>query len=238
MSPLRYVVLITALVQLFSPAVIKFNEQGIGTDALITPANYAFVIWGPITIASLLYSIFQLLPKQRQNTLYDRMAMPLSMTFAGFTTWLHAAKNEWLWVTIGIFMIMWMGLIWAYYELKKEKKKSSLIVYMLVHGTLGLYIGWSTVAIIVNLGAALRFYGYIYPGEESLVAYLVLLAAATINALAVQRFLKVNWFYTFTIVWAYAAVAINSSFKGSSIIPLLSIVASALVFGYALIQKR
>jgi hypothetical protein len=54
----------------------------------------------------------------------------------------------------------------------------------------------------------------------------------------VQRFVRTNWFYTGTIVWAIVAVAIGAQEKGSSIISTIAILAALLVITYALWEAK
>lgn len=230
---IRYIVAFLALLQLISPTFISFDEDGIGTEALITPADYAFAIWGPIVILCAVYAVYQLLPGQGKNKFFDELNKPLVLVFTGFTVWLYAAGREWLWITLAVFIGMWLALLKGYNHFLKNKSQLEHSGKNIVYSMLGLYLGWSTIAIFANLTSALRFENSISPTESSLFTYTVILVAATINALVIQYFVKTNWFYTGTIIWAFIAVAVGAGEKGSQIVQVLSVMASIIVLGYA-----
>lgn len=219
--------MVFAVGQIVSSAFGGFQGKGAFSAALITPAGYAFAIWGVITLGCLVYGVYQLLPSQRKNKLYDRMAAPLTITFIGFSVWLLAAARDWLWATVAIFVVMLVSLWAAYGQLQKSKIKLSAFESFLIKGTLGLYLGWSTVAIVLNVMAALAYYNVIFVDERSLLAYIGILLVALVHALWGWRRIGANYYYAGTIIWAFVAVAVRTNAQGSFL--LTAIAAAAVV---------
>ena len=54
---------------------------------LITPAGYAFAIWGPIFLLLLAYAVYQALPAQRTSPLLRRVGLPIALACLGDTVW-------------------------------------------------------------------------------------------------------------------------------------------------------
>lgn len=65
-----------ALLQIVVPiftgeAINQVSSEGPGS--LVAPAGYAFIIWGPITLLSLAYAVYQALPFKRKDPLLRRV---------------------------------------------------------------------------------------------------------------------------------------------------------------------
>ena len=125
----------------------------------ITPAGYTFAIWGVIELLSLGYAIWALWWRKRSDpTLLDRLAVPLAVVFAGFSAWLVAAELEPNWATLAVFVVMILGLLRALSVALTERNAIAAwprLGRWLLWGTLGLYTGWSSIAIWLNLTTGL-----------------------------------------------------------------------------------
>ena len=88
----------------------------------------------------------------------EQLTHPLLVTAVGFSVWLAAAELEPNWTTLVVFLIMLAGLLRAMaYALEQRAaiKAWSPLARLLLWGTLGLYTGWSSVAIWLNFCTAL-----------------------------------------------------------------------------------
>ena len=65
--------LVFALAQILAPLLPSIGignpvgEQSADTQTLITPAGWAFAIWGPLYFGTLVYAVYQLLPRHRRG---------------------------------------------------------------------------------------------------------------------------------------------------------------------------
>lgn len=206
-----------------------FEGEETFAGPIITPAGYAFAIWGVITLGCVIYGVYQLLPKQRTNKLFDQISLPLLITFTGFILWIYAATRSWLWTTVVIFVSMLISLWWAYSYILKSKQKFNWFENLLIKGTLGLYIGWATVATVINAATALNFYGYIYPDIRSITVYIIFLVVALVNSLFGLRKIEYNAYYFGTIIWAFFAVAVRTFEQNSIVLSMISLTAVGVV---------
>lgn len=229
MSWKRGLVFILSIGQILMSYFGGFEGEETFAGPIITPAGYAFAIWGVITLGCVIYGMYQLLPKQRTNKLYEQMALPLLITFSGFILWIYAATRNWLWATVVIFVTMLISLWWAYSYILKSKQKFNLIENILMKGTFGLYIGWATVATVINAVTALSFYGYIYPDTRTIPVYIIVLLVALGNSLFGLRKIEYNVYYFVTIIWAFFAVAVRTFEQNSIVLSLISLSAIGVV---------
>src|SRR5690242_6638514 len=83
----RIAVLLAAVLQVLTPLLPQFGiGEPIGSRSdsvrtLITPAGWAFSIWGALYAGSALFAIYQALPSQRDKPLLDRVRLPAAGAF-------------------------------------------------------------------------------------------------------------------------------------------------------------
>ena len=95
---MRWAALLLALSQLATPPIImrvygEFLSTGATNDAVITPARYAFSIWGLITCSR--RHLRRRSAPRAGRTVGDSPARGLSVVFVGFTGWLLIAAQNW-----------------------------------------------------------------------------------------------------------------------------------------------
>ena len=234
----RILVLIFALAQIFMTIFGGFNGQSSYSTAIITPAGYAFSIWGIILLGCTIYAIYQLLPSQRKNTLFDELALFVSITCIGYSSWIFAAAREWLWTTVFIFMIMLIALWEVYTMITLYKKRLSRFQSILLRGTFGIYIGWATAAIPLNISAALVYHRVIYSDERSVAVYFLFLIATLSHAVWGQWKIGRNYYYTATIIWAFAAIVVGTVERGSTILALISLTSIMIFAGFVYMTHK
>src|SRR5690348_6910524 len=60
--------------------------------SLFAPASYTHLIWAAIGATALIYAIFQLLPAQSEQRLYDELAKPFVLTNGFSMAWVAAVR--------------------------------------------------------------------------------------------------------------------------------------------------
>ncbi len=204
----QILVLIAAVVQIVSPTFFKFREtnEQISRDPQFTPAGYTFAIWGVITLLALLYSIYQLVPNRALVGLHQKIATKLIGLYLSFSFWLLAASKDWLIFTVIIFICMFFLAYFIFKEIIKQKNELTLYDKIFLEAQIGLYLGWPTIAIFANMGAALKFYGISDLGTTGVIWQTILLIAALSNAIYILYKVKANYFFVGTIAWAFVGI--------------------------------
>ncbi|MET8299104.1 hypothetical protein ABZW02_34470, partial [Streptomyces sp. NPDC005180] len=135
----------------------------------------------------------------------DALAAPLTVVFAGFSCWLAAAEIEPVWATVAIFAVMIAGLLRAMSIAMRYRRTIAGWPGMprhLLWWMLGIYTGWSTIAIWVNLTTAFVGSGAPSTGPVGIVGQMAVLAGATATAVTILRWANGLLPYTLAALWA------------------------------------
>ena len=203
----RIAVVLAVIVQIgstFLPA-LGFGEQiGARSDAVrtaITPAGWAFAIWGPLFLGSALFAIWQALPAQRCNRLLSRIAWPAAIALAAQGVWaIYTQFANLTFVSVAIIFTSLVGLLIVlrdltqHYELRRGERWLAALV-------LSALAAWLTAASIVNVSAALAYSGL---GGDFKIAWAAAVMVAIGGIIAAFATLKSrgNPWYALVFCWA------------------------------------
>ena len=107
-----------AMTQVFAPFFSEFTGIGRTIEAQAAadpvtnpevPAGYTFSIWFIIFVLSLIYAIYQVLPHQRENKLFQRIGGLTAISFFLSTAWMLIVQifgDGWVLVAIIILMLI------------------------------------------------------------------------------------------------------------------------------------
>ncbi|MFF3637464.1 hypothetical protein [Streptomyces sp. NPDC002250] len=187
----------------------------------IVPVGWAFSIWGLIELLSLAYAVWALPDSRPDNRLRDELAVPLTIVYAGFSCWLVAAEIEPVWTTVVVFAIMIAGLLKAL-QIALHNRDAigewSRPAQWLIWWTIGIYSGWSTMAIWINLTTAMAGSGAPISGTWGISAQLVVLAGATATAVLITRWTDALLPYTLAACWALATAGLGAAGAGETLL--------------------
>lgn len=141
---------------------------------LLTPAGWAFSIWGLIFLSLAAYAVWQLLPAQRRSPLPDAVALPLSVASVAAGLWVVCFSYELIAVCTALMLLTLGALIIGYGRARRLVRGGAAPA--LASGPLSLFLGWISVATVVNLTLALRELGWTPPVNLSVLLSVVLLA--------------------------------------------------------------
>lgn len=187
-----------------------FNGQTNGEvsykyPTLLTPAGYAFSIWGVIFLSLLVYAVWQLLPSQRRNPLPDAVALPLTVANLLTGLWLVVFAYERLALSALVMLGVLISLILVYGRARRlvlagaSPTLSSL--------PFALFLGWISVATVINITLGLWSWGW--HGEENvrvLLTALLLTVVVALGLLVAREFREVA--FPLVVAWALVAIGI------------------------------
>ncbi|WP_337191213.1 hypothetical protein [Parapontixanthobacter aurantiacus] len=210
-----------------------------GVDTLITPAGWAFSIWGPLYVGSALFAVWQAWPTQVKNPLLDRIGWPAAGVFAGNGVWaLYTQLNDLTGISVLIItfsLVCSLVVLRAFVETPrpftfKEKWLAALPLCALS--------GWLTAATIVNASAALKYHGLVLSSQEGAnMTAIVLVGGALLVALALLRSRGMPW-YALAFLWALTGIYFAGG-QQFEIIAVATMIAAVLVLiGMAAPLKR
>ena len=177
----------------------------------LTPASYAFIIWGLIYTALLVFIIYQLLPAGRARPEIQRIGGWFIVSSAMNIAWLLLWHFQYIESTLFIMLALLISLIAIYSRTRVPGPPVRDAAYWLLSVPFSLYLGWLTVAILSNLSV---FLAHTY-GESKEIAgmspttYSVwLLIIASVIALWVA-YRHHDPFYLLPIVWGLIAIGVE-----------------------------
>lgn len=228
----RWIAAALALTQLAAPLIASavapdFLKSGATNQALITPAGYAFSLWGLITLLSAATAIV-ILRYGLGSWWETSVLVDASVAFVGFSVWLLIAAQDWLWVSVAVFAAMVSALIHIMRLLVRRRHDLTCPAWvaLLATVTFGLYLGWSSIALFANVAAALINSGV----SASAVGWQsIVLVAATVCALVLTRMLRGTPGYAAGVVWALVAIAVGSANRDNTFLSTTAVVATVLV---------
>ena len=194
------------------------NEISDKYPTVITPAGWAFSIWGLIYTGLIAFSTYQLLPSQIAELRRARVPYVLScvLNCAWILLWHHFQIGA-----CAVVIILLLGsLFWVNANIEEP---GSFVEGTLTKGVFGLYAGWVTVASLVNLLVYLVSAGVEWSNGLWNVVGIVCLVVAFVATVAVRISLR-NFVYPLAVAWAAAAIGASQSGKNTAIVVTTALV--------------
>ena len=178
---------------------------------LVTPANYAFAIWGLIYVGLIALAIYQALPSQRNNFFLKQIGYKLAIASWSQIIWVFCFLYRQYAVSFLAMLGILLPLISAYWCL--PFKNSSVRIpakdRWLIRHPISLYLSWISVATIVNGATVLTSWEWNGWGlsPEIWTIVVLLLAAFVTNLVSIPR---LDFVYAGVFIWALIAIAIKN----------------------------
>ena len=210
---------------------LPLNGQGTGEisdrfDVYFVPAGYVFSIWGLIYLALIGYSIYQVLPAQRENPRLRRIGWLYVMSCAANIAWLFLWHYEAFELTIVAMGTLLVLLIAIYLSLGTGRTPTSMAETWLVRVPFSIYLGWITVATIANVTSLLDYLNWGGWGIGPEVWAVIMLVAGAVIASAVS-ITRGDVAYVLVIVWAFVGITVKHS--GTPTVAVTAAVMAAVV---------
>jgi hypothetical protein len=166
---------------------------------LLTPAGYAFSIWGVIFLGLIGYAVWQLLPAARQLSLPDALAKPLILACLGIAAWVVVFAHELILPSAGVMLLILGSLIVAYGRTRRRIFAGAAPA--LAGVPFSLFLGWISVAAVINFTIALRQLGW-QPAEGAAVTLSLGLIVVIVGlGLLISRVFR-DMVFPLVVAWA------------------------------------
>lgn len=237
----RFAVLIAAALQILTPLLPQLGVGvpiGTRSDAVrtvITPAGWAFSIWGALYAGSVAFAIYQALPAQRDNALLRDIRWPATGAFLGNALWAAYTQVYGLSrvsVLIILGTLLCLLLIYRIISPARLSKGERWLVYL----PFSALAAWLTVATTVNIAAALRFHGVEGGAAAPMIGAAVIVVAGAIAAAALIEG-RGNLPFATVFLWALAAIFAAGG-QEAGVIAAAAVAAAVLVVGGAVAGAR
>jgi hypothetical protein len=144
---------------------------------LVAPAGPAFSIWSVIYAGLVALAVFQLLPARRTDPRQRRAGWLVLASLVLNAGWILCVQAGWVAVTVPVIVALLAVLVAAWVRLLRTPPTSRAEA-VVVDGTVGLYLGWVSIATVANAAAALADAGVDRTGTAATTWAVVVLALA------------------------------------------------------------
>lgn len=126
---------------------------------VLAPAGAAFAIWSVIYLGLLAYALWQLLPGQATKPLHRAVGYGVAASALLNAVWIVCVQAWRIAESFVIILILLGVLLVTFVRVCRRQRRGTVAEIVLVDGTVGLYLGWVTVAAAANLAAWLADIG-------------------------------------------------------------------------------
>ena len=233
--------IITIAVNVMSNA-LPFNglsapEIADSFDVYFVPAGYVFSIWGVIYLGLIAYTVFQLLPTQRENPRLRQTGWWFVLSCAANSIWLFLWHYGYFALSVVAMLILLISLIVIYLRLGIGRLTVPAVEGWLVHLPFSVYLGWITVATIANITAFFDYINWNGFGIAPEIWTIIMLVAA-IAVAGLMLYSRQDIAYLLVLIWAFIGIGVEQSDTSQVVIAAyLAATIVAIFVILAIIQK-
>ncbi|WP_328292039.1 tryptophan-rich sensory protein [Kineococcus sp. NBC_00420] len=193
---LRQVVVVTSAVLGIAGATVGSGAFGgtpiasaaggaLSADAtLVAPAGPAFAIWSVVYTGLVGLTVWQALPAHRDDARQRSTGWLTAASLVLNAVWIGTVQAGQVELSVLVIVVLLVVLVATFGRLLRERP-ASRVEAVLVDGTMGLYLGWVSIATVANVAAVLRDKGL--TSAEPAWAVGVLTVAAGVGVLTAVR---------------------------------------------------
>ena len=194
---------------------------------LITPAGYAFTIWGWIYMGLIVFSVLQILPQRLAK--YNGVRTLYVASCVANCAWIILWHNQQ--IALSLVAITGLLAVLAFLNVKLERENN-----LFARIVFGAYFGWVTVATVVNATITLVASGFSVSDATAMQMAIGLIVVATVIGIALRHALP-NVAYPLAVAWAITAIAVKQSGKTALIVACALCVVALLISACSFVLK-
>lgn len=163
-------------------------DGALAADATpVSPAVPAFAIWSVIYAGLAALAVWQALPSRRDDRRVDRLRPAIAVSALLNALWVLVVQAGWLGLSVAVVVTLLVVLVWVFLVTTRVRPRGRVEAVVL-DGTMGLYLGWVTIATVANVTAWLAARGVgeragaALAGSSELASVVVLAVAGGIGA--------------------------------------------------------
>ncbi|MGF1567693.1 MAG: TspO/MBR family protein [Nodosilinea sp.] len=196
---------------------------------LITPANYAFAIWGVIYLGLIAYGLYQLNPERRRKAQIQQVNKLLIGACIAQIIWIFLFTLQQFWWSLLAMLVILLTLVGIYLTLDIGHGPVSRRRRWMAHIPFSLYLGWIAVATIVNVASTLYVSGWSGWGISAVTWTAIMIVVAALVA-EVVIFRRGDVAFTLVFVWAFVAIAVRQ--QAIPVLQATALIAAAVLLAW------
>ncbi|MGM7700771.1 TspO/MBR family protein [Pseudalkalibacillus sp. Hm43] len=188
--------------------ILPLNGQTTGEisdrfPVLFTPAGYVFSIWSVIYILLAVWLIYLLFPKSVNHNVFQKTGLWFVISSLLNATWIVLWHYEYFNWTLVVMIGLLLSLIILYSLIQHSSGRR-----LLDRLPFSVYLGWISVATIVNTGVVLLHNNWNGWGLSDVTWTVILLIGGTLLAM-IFSVKNEDAIYPLVFVWAYIGIAVK-----------------------------
>lgn len=183
-------------------------SQNIFGNVLITPASYAFIIWGLIYLGLISFAIYQALPAQKGDSLLHKIGYKIAIASIAQIIWVFCFLYRQYGASMIAMLCILLPLIGAYLSLP-FKTRISRWHRWLVRTPISIYLAWISIATVLNGALLLDSWQWSGWGISAPIwtVIMLLIAGSIAHFVTLPR---LDFAYAGVFVWGAIAIAIKN----------------------------
>ena len=147
-------------------------------STLLAPAGPAFSIWSIIYTGLVVYVVWQLFPTQRASVRHRKLGIWVTLSLLLNAAWILVVQLDQLVLSLVVIVVLLLVLVRAWIIITTTEPTQPADAWI-THTTMGLYIGWVSVATVANATAVFAASGLDFGsvGNAAVACILVFVAA-------------------------------------------------------------
>ncbi|MGK7931891.1 MAG: tryptophan-rich sensory protein [Microcystaceae cyanobacterium] len=177
-------------------------------NVLIIPASYAFAIWGLIYLGLISLGVYGVLPKNKDNLCVKKIGFLLALSSLIQIVWVILFQFYFFTLSVLTMIGILIPLLILYQRLDINYVSLKASDRWFIYYPISLYLGWISVATIINIASTLDYINWQGWGLSPLIWTGIMLSVASCLAtfMKIQRSDRI---YTGVVIWALAAIAVK-----------------------------
>jgi benzodiazapine receptor len=177
---------------------------------LVTPAGFTFAVWGVIYMLLLVFTVYQLLPRNRNKPFLSQVGLLFGLSSACNICWLFLWHYDLITYSLVLMFALLASLILIYQRLDIGRAVVSLKEKLCVHLPFSVYLGWISIATIANVSVALTAVDWDGWGIPDATWAIVIIAVALVLTLIMLATRK-DVAFSLVVVWALFGILSKQS---------------------------
>jgi translocator protein len=177
---------------------------------LFTPAGYVFSIWGIIYIGLIGFSIFQILPSQKNNPRLQKLGIWFTLSNLLNTAWIFLWQYGYYTLTAVVMLGLLYSLIVVFLKLDISQKPVNNRENWLVNIPFSIYLGWISVATIANYSVAFFNLGWTGSPLSQETWTIILIGIASLLGM-IMAIKERQVPYAMVLIWAFIGINIKQN---------------------------
>ena len=221
-------IIVNGMADILPIAGVKTAEVSQRYQHLLSPANFAFVIWGLIYALMAVFVWYLFKHKETANKCGPWFIISCVANMAWIVLWHY----QLLWLTLACMAVVTGAVLMMQERLKDERE--TIAQKLIVQGSVGLYFGWALVALAANAAACLMKSGVSpFTAGAQVAAGGALLGIALLTMYFLLRY--GNAFFGAAVVWGLTGVLVEQFIHYRARYPL-ALAACAMMILFLLVR--